>query len=120
MSATARKELAALRDSLERATDDGERAGLHDAVAIHLSRHGRLEEALAENLQAVTLRDTLAERDPAVLPVLAVSLGNQGSHLALLGRYVDAVVSHLRALEILWQLDPDLPMALQGTATGCS
>ncbi|MCU0920511.1 MAG: hypothetical protein MUF16_09255 [Burkholderiaceae bacterium] len=112
--------LPALRDALARATDDGVRAGLHDAIAIQLSRGGRVEEALAENARAVLLRNTLAQCDPGVLPVLAVSLANQGVHLAALRRYEDAIVSHLRALEIVTQFDPTAPQSLARLAYNAS
>ena len=112
--------IPALKDTLAQATDDRERAGLHDAIAIQLSRGGRLEEALEENTRAVALREELARGDPRELPLLAVSLSNQGGHLTALERYDDAIVSHLRALEIQSQLDWSAPQSLARLAFNAS
>lgn len=90
-----------LQNKLDRAQDEGERAGLHDALGIRLAHDHRLEEALAECTRAVALREALSSDDPGVLPYLAISLANQGGHLTALGRFGDAVAAHLRALEIL-------------------
>ena len=104
--------LPALQDQLAHARDDRERAGLHDALGIRFARDHRLEEALAECIQAVALREALAIGDPDALPYLAISLSNQGGHLTALGRYRDAVVAHVRALEILQQVGPTEPQSL--------
>jgi hypothetical protein len=100
-----------LQDKLDRARDDGERAGLHDALGIRLAHDHRFEEALAECTRAVALRGALASTDPDVLPYLAISLTNQGGHLTVLGRYGEAVVAHVRALEILQQVGPSEPQS---------
>ena len=104
--------IPALQDQLAHARDDCERADLHDALGIRLARDHRLEEALAECNQAVALREALAGRDPGVLPYLATSLGNQGGHLTALGRYGDAIVAHVRALEIFQRVGPSEPQSL--------
>lgn len=101
-----------LKDRLARTTDDRERAGLHDAIAIRRARDGHPEEALTENTRAVALREALAQKDPDALPFLAVSLANQGSHLIALERYDDAILSHLRAVEILSRLDVSAPKSV--------
>jgi len=49
--------LATLEATLAQTTDDRERAGLYDAIAIQLSRRGRLEEAVVQNARAVALRN---------------------------------------------------------------
>ena len=43
---------------------------------------------------------------------LAISLSSQGGQLTALGRYRDAVVAHVRALEILQQLGSTEPQSL--------
>ena len=109
-----------LRAQLAQASDDRERAGLHDAIAVRLAREGCLEEALAENTRAVELRDALARSDPGVLPFLAVSLGNYGGHLSALERFEEATAAHLRALEILERSDPSAPLPLARLAYNAS
>jgi hypothetical protein len=101
MSASDERDIAELRAELDRSSDDGERAGILDALGIQLAYAERHEEALAACTRAVVLRERLAVDDQDIRPRLAASLGNQAIHLTRLGRTSEALRALSRSYDLV-------------------
>jgi tetratricopeptide (TPR) repeat protein len=95
------KRLTELRGDLLKATEDGERALLYDAIGNEFARNQQHSEALAASTRAVEILERLATRDTDRLQSLAESLTNLGGHLSLLERYNESIIAYARSFEIL-------------------
>lgn len=102
----AQETISELRLMLADAKDDGERAGLHDAIAIGLAGEQNFDDALEENARAVALRERLSEKEPDRRGYLAISLFNRCSLLRRITRFDDAIVAYASSLEIWQQIEP--------------
>jgi Tetratricopeptide repeat len=96
---------------LARTSDPGERAYLHEALALRLSRAGLRAEALEASTEAVRLSRSLAKDDPRSFePVLAASLARMGTYLAEMGQRKEDLDASMEAAALWKRLadaDPD-------------
>ncbi|REG24498.1 tetratricopeptide (TPR) repeat protein [Archangium gephyra] len=91
------------------------RAGLLGGRGRTLTNLGRYEEALKVTREAVGIRRTLAESDPAAFQAdLAESLNDLGNALLGLGRHEEALAAAREAVELLRPLAQRDPYAFQG------
>lgn len=89
-----------LRSKLAATNDEGEQAGLLEAIGIQLTRQNQPLEALEYSSRALEIRARLADQNiQAELP-FASSLLNRNGHLRVLKRLEEAVASYALALKI--------------------
>lgn len=115
---------AAALDDAARAVEARRRSGPRGDLAealntlgVQLARAGRQEEALSSTDEALAIRRSLADADPAYLPALAASLTTSGNVLGETGRHADALAAAAEAVGLHRQLNTESPAL--ATALAC-
>jgi hypothetical protein len=89
-----------LRSKLAATNDEGEQAGLLDAIGIQLTSQSQPLEALDYSSRALEIRARIADHDVHAELRFASSLFNRAGHLRVLKRSEEAVASYALALKV--------------------
>ena len=110
----ASREAVAIYRDLTSAHSDSQCSDFADALnnlSLHLSELGRPDDAQSSIVEAMDIRRSLANKNPAFRPALAMPLVNMSGRLSVLGRRQEALSAIQEAVKLYRSLDASQPDA---------